>query len=297
MTVGEYLFSFNGRANRAKWWLLLLIQIGAAIAYYTALCMLMWTSVVAVVTSPSAESVLANASGSILIVILLCLAYCIGMFIISLAVTVKRLHDRNRGGAWILVFALGPWLALVCATLFAITHSGALAGLSAITAVVISFWGFIELGCLRGTIGDNRFGVDPLAPLYPASMARPTPAGPPTSIQRPTPVSEGAIELAGLERLSEYYLKIDAAELADMSSGLIMGRDPASCGFVVDDDTISRSHARLSFRDGNYILEDLGSTNGTRLNGRALVRFETSPLRSGDRVVFGSAVFGVQFVR
>jgi uncharacterized membrane protein YhaH (DUF805 family) len=34
MTADQYLFGFEGRVNRAKWWLLVPIQIGAAIIYY-----------------------------------------------------------------------------------------------------------------------------------------------------------------------------------------------------------------------------------------------------------------------
>ena len=33
-----------------------------------------------------------------------------------------------------------------------------------LVAFVIGIWGFIELGCLRGSIGQNRYGPDPLAP-------------------------------------------------------------------------------------------------------------------------------------
>lgn len=54
----------------------------------------------------------------------------------------------------------------------------------------------------------------------------------------------------------------------------------------IDDPSVSGSHAVLTRReDGDYTLEDLGSTNGTRLNGKHLER--ATRLRSGDRVRFG----------
>ncbi|MBS0659157.1 MAG: FHA domain-containing protein [Verrucomicrobia bacterium] len=54
----------------------------------------------------------------------------------------------------------------------------------------------------------------------------------------------------------------------------------------IDDPSVSGSHAVLTRRDdGDFTLEDLGSTNGTRLNGKHLER--ATRLRSGDRVRFG----------
>ena len=53
---------------------------------------------------------------------------------ISLALQVKRWHDRGKSGWWVL---------LGC-----IPYSGAI-------------WSFIELGCLRGTDGPNEYGHDP----------------------------------------------------------------------------------------------------------------------------------------
>lgn len=54
----------------------------------------------------------------------------------------------------------------------------------------------------------------------------------------------------------------------------------------IDDPSVSGSHAVLTRReDGDYTLEDLGSTNGTRLNGKHVER--ATRLRGGDRVRFG----------
>ena len=69
-----------------------------------------------------------------------------------------------------------------------------------------------------------------------------------------------------------------------------IGRDDG-CDMVLGDPTVSRWHAGLQ-RDGTgWLLDDLGSTNGTRLNGwrvRACV-----PVRSGDLVSFGAVTFVV----
>lgn len=51
---------------------------------------------------------------------------------------------------------------------------------------------------------------------------------------------------------------------------------------------VSRRHARISLRDGNYLIEDLGSTNGTFINrGRRLAPGDRQPLKDGDEIIVG----------
>ncbi|GAB4503757.1 MAG: FHA domain-containing protein [Anaerolineales bacterium] len=50
---------------------------------------------------------------------------------------------------------------------------------------------------------------------------------------------------------------------------IVIGRDQ-HCDIVLPDETVSQRHARLSYHHAQWWLEDLGSTNGTRLNGQAL---------------------------
>lgn len=64
---------------------------------------------------------------------------------------------------------------------------------------------------------------------------------------------------------------------------LVIGRQ-VDCDVVVSHPTVSRHHARLIFRDGGWILQDLGSTNGTRLNGQRVGRCR---LRPGDQLALG----------
>ena len=64
------------------------------------------------------------------------------------------------------------------------------------------------------------------------------------------------------------------------------------CDLCLADLSVSRMHALLVRREGGWVLSDLGSHNGTRLNGW-LVR-EPVQVRSGDRVDFGSMAFIIQ---
>ncbi|MEX2275026.1 MAG: FHA domain-containing protein [Actinomycetota bacterium] len=62
----------------------------------------------------------------------------------------------------------------------------------------------------------------------------------------------------------------------------------AGCAITLDDTYASQSHARLSYRDGAWAIQDLGSTNGTFLNERRLEG--TSEVRAGDRIRIGTTI-------
>ena len=69
---------------------------------------------------------------------------------------------------------------------------------------------------------------------------------------------------------------------------LRIGRDPAS-GLRLTHDSVSRVHAELSRQSGVWILRDLGSTNGTTVNGRRVIG--AAVVREGDQVAFGRMAF------
>jgi hypothetical protein len=65
---------------------------------------------------------------------------------------------------------------------------------------------------------------------------------------------------------------------------IIIGREP-SCDFILDDSTVSAKHARFLFRQNQWWIEDMHSTNGTLLNGQPV---EISMVvTSGDRIACG----------
>ena len=66
-----------------------------------------------------------------------------------------------------------------------------------------------------------------------------------------------------------------------------VGRDSTN-EIVINDAEISRRHARLTFQGGKYVLEDLGSTNGTFVNGQRLAGPRV--LKSGEVVSFGEQI-------
>jgi uncharacterized membrane protein YhaH (DUF805 family) len=86
-----------------------------------------------------------------------------------LAISVKRLHDRNKSGWWMMAFFVYPGLYQQFVDRLPDSHW--LAPFST-AAGVLSLWGFIEMGLLRGTPRDNRFGPDPLVDAEEAANAR-----------------------------------------------------------------------------------------------------------------------------
>lgn len=72
----------------------------------------------------------------------------------------------------------------------------------------------------------------------------------------------------------------------DLASGsLLIGRLP-ECDIHLEDNLVSRRHARISVRDGSVVLEDLHSANGVYVNGLQIDH--CVPLREGDRILIGT---------
>ena len=70
-------------------------------------------------------------------------------------------------------------------------------------------------------------------------------------------------------------------------SELVVGRDTTSDISIIDAE-ISRRHAKFTWQDDSYVLEDLGSTNGTFVDGQRLMG--PHPLKPGELILFGENV-------
>ncbi len=73
---------------------------------------------------------------------------------------------------------------------------------------------------------------------------------------------------------------------------LAIGRQEEGVGKLSDDVEISRRHAHIARSSGGFVIEDLGSTNGTIVNGSAIAQPHT--LRVGDTVEMGGTTLLVE---
>ena len=154
MNWGHLFFQFDGRVNRAKFWIAALIFAAINV-------------VLAILGYMMDQSVAFQALNSMLGIVIL---------ISSIAVGVKRLHDRNKSGWYLLLFYLVPSILVVIGVLIGafMEDSTIIATVLGLLAFAIGVWAFVEMGCLRGTIGINQYGPDPVAPATIPPVRLPT---------------------------------------------------------------------------------------------------------------------------
>jgi uncharacterized membrane protein YhaH (DUF805 family) len=126
----QLLFSARGRIGRGRFWLAGLLYLAISLAASVAFALLRQ-----IIPAEDAEGNF-SVEGVKAVPYLLLIFGVLGVFLWSgVCVGIKRFHDRDKSGAWILIQfvpLIGP------------------------------LWYLVEAGFLRGTVGPNRFGPDPL---------------------------------------------------------------------------------------------------------------------------------------
>ena len=84
-------------------------------------------------------------------------------------------------------------------------------------------------------------------------------------------------------------VKIGADQLG-APDGVVVGRNPASAGIVLDHPEASREHFRLAVRGDGLLIEDMDSTNGTFVNGNVVRPRQPISLSAGDTIAVGGAM-------
>jgi uncharacterized membrane protein YhaH (DUF805 family) len=177
-----HLFGFDGRINRAKYWLAGLIIIGGALLLSLPLFVVAkifgnGTPLSFAFNGEDAFRIVDPAAWRVAIdnlrktdltsmVTLLPLLFRVVVTPIAVwccaAILIKRLHDRNKSGWWMVPFFVVPGLYHQFEDRLGDTYAAGFVGL---VAAILGLWCFIEIACLSGTSGPNRFGPDPLAPI------------------------------------------------------------------------------------------------------------------------------------
>lgn len=120
-----------------------------------------------------------------------------------------------------------------------------------------------------------------------------TPAARPAAPVRQAKPSKGLRAKRGTpNRLVVLEPKVRKGSAYPIAGEITLGRAP-SCAIGLPDDTFaSQLHTRVFLHDAAVWVEDLGSTNGTHVNGRRISA--PTQLASGDRVQIGSTIFEAQ---
>jgi uncharacterized membrane protein YhaH (DUF805 family) len=162
-----FLFRFDGRINRARYWLATLAMLCCMILVLVSLVKL----AIAFGIRGSLSFYLVGIPASIRVFegdqpptswffqIVMAPIACVFAWSYA-AVSIKRLHDRNKSGWWIVPYIAAAGLYDQFGDWLGDSWPAALLGF----AVFIAFlWGVVEMGFLKGTNGPNRFGPDRLA--------------------------------------------------------------------------------------------------------------------------------------
>lgn len=123
----DLFFSFNGRINRAKWWL---GSLALAVAIIVLLVIVGFLVGGSMKVGPDGQ-IQGGGAGMVAMIIV----YLAALWPM-LALQVKRWHDRDKSGWWVLINFV---------------------------PLIGGLWALIECGFLEGTKGPNKFGPDPLA--------------------------------------------------------------------------------------------------------------------------------------
>jgi Protein of unknown function (DUF3662)/FHA domain len=94
------------------------------------------------------------------------------------------------------------------------------------------------------------------------------------------------LEQRARTRTETVLLVVDGRRMVVGPAGATIGRS-RQCDVVLDDPNVSRQHAEVRPRGGSWVLKDLGSTNGSTLNGHQIDGPEV--LRPGDEIELGTS--------
>lgn len=149
MRLLKLLFAFQGRIGRLKYWLgyCSWVVIGALVYFML--------KVVVAATKIDENAVLFWGLG----------LFLLWPFLVSAtAINLRRLHDREKSGWWLLAFYLIPTALMVIAQITVGSKpDSSMTKVGQYGSLAIYFWMIIELGFLPGTRGRNEYGDDPVA--------------------------------------------------------------------------------------------------------------------------------------
>ena len=259
---GKYA-SFRGRARRKEYWLFYLFN------FLLYICLSILIGVL------GGDAVINDGDfGGAAVLMGLMGLYSLVCIIPGLAVSCRRLHDSGRSGAYLL-FAFVPVVGFIFLLIWLIQD---------------------------GTPGENVYGPDPKGasarqaytpPAYEQKEYTP-PVYKPQAYEQTEFREETRSVPSAAEKTVAPVLRADSGTFRGrsfsvngrLSVGRALGNDVL---FPQDVTKVSRQHCEFTASGGRLFVRDLGSTNGTLINGsHRLTAWETCELKQGDRVSFGT---------
>lgn len=160
----KFLFSFSGRIRRVDYWAFIIpiVIISVALLFLISLALgIDWIDLPTYLTPGKlSHSRIGEKLNAAFIFI--------GLIVLwpETAITVKRLHDRNKTGWWTLLFTIMPMVIPIYQHYGTDPFNGSepLRRSVDVFTSLVSLWALIEFGFLRGTKGENQYGPDPLPP-------------------------------------------------------------------------------------------------------------------------------------
>ena len=142
-SFGQLLFSAQGRISRSQFWIRSLF-LGLGIFFL-------------IIIFPFAA--LARTT-TIYVVLYIFTAFFWLVQWPIIIIMIKRIHDRNKSGWTVLIYYVPSTLDAIVNFVWGRENPAAVT--LSLISLVIGIWFLVELGCMRGTMGDNRFGPDPV---------------------------------------------------------------------------------------------------------------------------------------
>ena len=172
MSAMRYLFAFRGRVSRAGMWLFVPVGIAWIVGVRAiAAAGLHLGQLPALAERHGGHASIVTAAldgGPMGIAALGLIGVLLAGFVYAwFAVMAKRLHDRNRSAYWLILLFVATFVSpsvqvLVWTNPGMSDRFGLVTGtLLPLAMLVVTLWAFVELYCLPGTKGENRFGPDP----------------------------------------------------------------------------------------------------------------------------------------
>ena len=152
---------FSGRSRRTEYWMFVLFQILLGVAFWVLLAIVGGGALM----SAGDPSAMAAAGGAVMIIFALYSLVSLALVIPGIAVGVRRLHDTDRTGWWILAPLAGYVLMFIGAAMAASSPDNpgvggiiAMVGMVAVIGLGLTLFVFL---LLEGTRGPNKYGPDP----------------------------------------------------------------------------------------------------------------------------------------